>query len=173
MDDKTLKQWRDKVVGKVTGFSVGVIDPLWSQRYAVAVDDLDPAYFDEDAAKARGLKGMIAPPNYLATLRATPVSGPTEAGLLPDGMSPEARPDVPGLQIMGGGQSLAFHEPVYCGQTIAGEKSVKSISKREGKSGPLIIVEEEIIYRNENDTPVLTLLNRSIFRPIGGADQHD
>lgn len=169
MDDIALKQWSDNVVGKVTAFSVGVIDPLWSQRYAVAVDDLDPAYFDEAAAKARGLKGMIAPPNYLATLRATPLSGPTEAGLLPDGMSPEARPDVPGLQIMGGGQSLAFHEPVYCGQTISGEKSVKSITKREGKSGRLIILEEEIIYRNENATPVMTLLNRSIFRPMDGS----
>jgi len=172
MDDKTLKSWSDSVVGKVTSFRVGVIDPLWTQRYAIAIDDLDPAYFDDVAAKERGLKGMIAPPNYLATLRSEPVAGPAEDQLLPDGMSPESRPDVAGLQIMGGGQSLQFHEPLYCGQTIFGEKQVKSITKREGKSGPLVIVEEEIIYKDNQATKIMTLLNRSIYRPIVETDKH-
>ena len=172
MDEKTLQNWADNVVGKVTSFRVGMIDHLWTQRYAIAVDDLDPAYFDDEAARERGLKGMIAPPNYLATLRSEPAAGPAEDQLLPDGMSPDSRPDVPGLQIMGGGQSLEFHEPVYCGETIFGEKKVKSITKREGKSGPLVIVEEEIIYKDNHATKIMTLLNRSIYRPIAQADKH-
>ena len=173
MDENTLKKWADDVVGKVSTFRVGVIDPLWTQRYAIAIDDLDPVYFDDEAARERGLKGMIAPPNYLATIRAEPSAGPAQGELLADGMSPDSRPDVPGLQIMGGGQSLQFHEPVYCAEKVFGEKKISSITRREGKSGPLIIVEEEIIYRNDQGTKLMTLLNRSIYRPIPQAAKHD
>ena len=168
MDDRLIQAWRERVVDQVTSFDLGRIDPLWTQRYAMAVDDLDPVYFDRQAAQQRGYKDIIAPLNYLATLRADPQPGPAEADLLQDGTSPDGRPDVPGLQIMGGGQSIDLVEPVYCGEDIHCDKKVKSITKREGKQGVMVIVEEELIYRNSESAIKMILLNRSIYRYVGG-----
>jgi len=167
MDDRLIEEWRERVVGLVASFDLGRIDPLWTQRYAVAVDDLDPVYFDRQAAQQRGLKDIIAPPNYLATLRTAPQPGPTEGDLLEDGTSPDGRPDLPGLQIMGGGQSIEFVEPVYCGEEIRCDKKVKSITKREGKQGVMVIVEEELVYRNIDSNIKMILLNRAIYRYVG------
>jgi acyl dehydratase len=54
-----------------------------AQRYAKAADDLNPLYFDEDAAKAAGYRTIIAPPTYLTY--ATARDG-TIADLRPDGL---------------------------------------------------------------------------------------
>jgi len=172
MDDRLIQAWRERVVDKISSFSLGRIDPLWTQRYAMAVDDLDPVYFDRQAAQQRGYQDIIAPPNYLATLRAEPQAGPAEGDLLADGTSPDGRPDMPGLQIMGGGQSIELLNPVYCGEEIHCEKKVKSITKREGKQGVMVIVEEELTYRNSEDVIKMILLNRSIYRYVGG-ESHD
>ncbi|MYN11577.1 hypothetical protein GSY71_00185 [Pusillimonas sp. TS35] len=168
MDDSIINEWQDRLVGHVKSFYLGVIDPLWSQRYAIAVDDLDPVYFDDDAAARAGLKGVIAPPNYIATLRAAPGAGPSEVDLLEDGTSPDGRPAIPGLQIMGGGQSIEFLEPVYCGEKIWGDKKIKSITSRESKSGKLIIIEEEIIYKDESSVTKIVLINKSLYRIVEG-----
>jgi len=79
---------------------------------------------------------------------------------------------MPGLQIMGGGQSIELLNPVYCGEEIHCEKKVKSITKREGKQGVMVIVEEELTYRNSEDVIKMILLNRSIYRYVGG-ESHD
>lgn len=166
MDESIINEWRLRLVGHITRFDLGIIDPLWSQRYAMAVDDLDPVYFDENAARKAGLKGIIAPPNYIATLRSAPVAGPAQNELLTDGTSPDGRPAIPGLQIMGGGQSIEFVEPVYCGEHIWGDKKIKSISTRDSKNGQLIIIEEEIIYRNESSITKLVLVSKSLYRIV-------
>src|SRR5690606_17949842 len=117
-----LERWRDSVLNKTRSFRVGPISTLWAQRYAVAVDDLNPLYFSLDAAKAAGHPALLAPPNYITTLRDEQEAGPFESDLLTDGTRPDGRPDVPGLVVMGGGQDVNFHAPVYCGDVIVGEK---------------------------------------------------
>ncbi len=166
MLDDHLKTWSDKVLGHKRSFRVGIIDPLWTQRYAVAVNDLNPLYFNEDYARKQGYSGIIAPPNYLATLRDDQVAGPLEAELLTDGTRPDGRPDVPGLQIMGGGQELEFHAPIYCGVEIFGEKSIVKIDMQQGRSGPMVIVEEEIRYWDMGKNLKLILKNRSLYRVV-------
>ena len=77
-----LQRWADTVIGRTEHFSIGVVDPLWSQRYAAAIDDMNPLYFDEVYARSHGYRGIIAPPNYLATLRGAQEFGPAESELL-------------------------------------------------------------------------------------------
>lgn len=166
MDEQLLNAWREQVVGKKATFSLGRIDPLWSQRYAVAVDDLDPAYFSDQAAREQGYEAMIAPPNYIATLRTEPSAGPVESELLTDGMAPESKPAIEGLQIMGGGQKLEFFAPVYCGEEINCQQMILAINRRESKSGLLIVMEEEFLYANSAGESKLRLINTSLYRMV-------
>jgi hypothetical protein len=44
------------------------VDALSVARYARSIDDQNTLYFDAAAARACGYKGIIAPPNYLASV---------------------------------------------------------------------------------------------------------
>src|SRR5690606_18507502 len=125
---------------------------------------LDPLYFDADHARSLGHPGIVAPPNYIATLRGSPVPGPADQELLVDGMAASARPPLPGLVGMGGGQSLTFHRPVYCGETIECERRVVAVNEKAGRSGPLVIIEDELAYSNAAGEPKLTVRNTLLCR---------
>lgn len=161
-----LDAWRDKVLGKTRRFSVGLIDPLWACRYAVAIDDLNPLYFDAVFAQANGYRGAIAPPNYLTTMRDDASFGPSEAEMQVDGLPNKAGPEVPGLAAMGGGQEIEFHAPVYCGENIEGEKGIVRIDRQTGRSGEMVVVEEEIRYRNDAGEAKVTLRNTVLYRVL-------
>lgn len=163
-----LQRWADTVIGRTEQFSVGVIDPLWSQRYAAAIDDMNPLYFDEAYARAHGYRGIVAPPNYLATLRGGQGFGPAESELLGDGMAPSARPPLRNLIGMGGGQTLVFHAPAYCGERIIGERTIVRVSEKEGRKGPLVIIEDECRYLTEPGELVLTLRNTLLCQWVEG-----
>lgn len=170
--ERQLQAWRERVTGQRRGFEVGVIDRLWTQRYAVALDDLDPLYFDEVYARSQGYRGIIAPPNYVTTIRDEAAAGPTEAEMRPDGLPLASGPPVPGLAAMGGGQQIVFHEPVYCGERIVADKQVVRIDQQAGRSGPMVIVEEEIRYATSEGVPKVTLRNTILYRVLGQEGTH-
>jgi len=163
-----LKSWADTTLGQTTYFTLGPISTLWAQRFAAAVDDLNPLYFDEDFARSLGHPGLVVPPNYLATLRGAQDFGPPEDALLPDGMAPSARPPLDNLMGMGGGQKLTFHRPAYCGEPIEGQRKVTGVQEKAGRSGPLVIIEDELVYSTQAGEPVLTLCNTLLCRWTNG-----
>ena len=164
-----LQAWADEAMQRVDRFAIGRIDRLWAQRYAIAVDDLNPLYFDEDFARRHGHAGLVVPPNYLATLRHAPEAGPPESGLLADGMAPSARPPLAGLMGMGGGQSLTFHRYVCCGEHVDVEARVVAVQEKQGRNGPLVIIENELLYLTETGERLLTLRNTLLCRWIDEA----
>lgn len=154
-----LATWAEQNLGVAETFSLGVLDRIWAQRYAIAIDDLNPLYFDEDFARRAGYRGIIAPPNYLATLRGPMEAGAAQSDLLADGMSPSARPPLGSLKAMGGGQKLTFHTPAYCGETIVVQRQVIDLSEKPGRNGLLIIIKDQLQYANHLGEPKLTLDN--------------
>lgn len=169
---KQLNRWRQQVLGKTRGFTVGMIDPLWAQRYAAAIDDMNPLYFDDKFARDHGYQGIIAPPNYLTTMRDDVTYGPTESDMLPDGLLAKNGPDMPGLAAMGGGQEITFHNPVYCGERILGEKGIARVDEQTGRSGPMVVVEEEIRYKNDKGELKVTLRNTVLYRVLQQEKTH-
>lgn len=164
MTDEQLQAWRESVLGQVKSFRVGHIDALWTQRYAIAIDDLDPLYFDHDYAQRHGYAAIVAPPNYLTTIRDEVSPGPLDSQLRADGLAVSSAPPIPGLAVMGGGQAIVFHEPVYCGDEIVAEKEIVKIAPQQGRSGPMVVVAEEIRYRTVAGQPKLTLTNTVLYR---------
>src|SRR3954469_24854137 len=73
-----------------------------AQRYAYAVDDLNPIYFDEAAARAAGYRTLVAPPTFLDHVT---VEGGEVADMRADGIFAGAEQRGPQLgRVMFGGQ---------------------------------------------------------------------
>jgi acyl dehydratase len=142
------------MVGEALGEpSVGVISAKETQRFAHAVGDHNPIYFDEDAARAAGYEGLVCPPTYLgyATVGSEPLSQ-----LRPDGLWKGGRQAVP-LKVkrtMFGGEEWDFLAPVLVGDTITAVNRVKNLEEKSGSSGRFVLITRETTYTNQRGETV-------------------
>lgn len=141
------------------------ITAIETQRFAVSVNDLNPLYFDDEFARSHGYRGMIAPPTFLAAMLGWN-AGPLQSELLPDGNNPDAVPDaLQGRKMMGGGQKLSFHEPVYPGDTISCSRELVGLTTKMTRRGPAVFAVSRVRYFNQHGCLVLsceeTLIARS------------
>ncbi|MDA8248737.1 MAG: MaoC family dehydratase N-terminal domain-containing protein [Rhodospirillales bacterium] len=128
---------------------IGEITALMFQRYAIAVGDLNPIYFDDAAARAAGYPGIVAPPNYLTSVLGWQ-AGPAEAALLADGTEPGIMtPEIRGLRLMGGGHDLTFGRPVRPGDVVTARRRLVDLYEREAKFGVLIFAISDIVYTDQ------------------------
>ncbi len=124
-----------------------VVEPLQAQRFAHAIGDLNPIYFDEAAARAAGLPGRVAPPTFVPSLHVWDVGSP-EAALRADGVDPGRFPGPihRDAALLGGGQELDFVRPVRLGETLVARPRVVEHHVRETRAGPLTFVVVETRY---------------------------
>lgn len=135
---------------------LGEITALMFQRYAVAVGDLNPIYFDEEAARAAGHPGIVAPPNFLTSVLGWE-AGPPEGDLLEDGTEPKNLvPEIQGLRLMGGGHELTLGQPVRPGDVVTARRRLVDLYQREARFGTLTFAISEIVYTNQRDEHLVT-----------------
>jgi acyl dehydratase len=151
------------LIGTVTGQPVtGTITKKDAQRYAQAVDDLNPLYFDEEIARANGYRGLLAPPTFLAhvVVQGRPLSDLREDGLFRGG----ARLALRVKRVMFGGEEWDFLAPVYVGDTITAETRLKSMEEKDGSSGRFVLTTNETTYTNQDGEVVARARQKSIAR---------
>ncbi len=154
------------LIGMETSTRLGEITLRELQRYAVAVGDMNPLYFDEEYARASAYGGIIAPPNFLTAIIGWH-PGPTEDKLTPDGRPASREYTLPlkGVsRAMGGGQELEFLLPVRPGDSFTRVTKLVDITEKEGKSGPLVIVEAEQRYVNQRGETAVVCRTSTILR---------
>ena len=123
-------------------------------KFASAIGASDPSHYNAAAAAAAGHHDVVAPRAFYMGL------GTTRGRLVPretfadDGLPAEELLD--GARLVVGGSSATFFDEIHAGDTIAVEQSVGSTTHREGRSGPLVIVELKRRYRRSDGTPVVT-----------------
>ena len=152
-------------VGTVAATATGeVIRRDW-QRWAAAVGDDNPLWFDPDYARANGYRDVICPPLYLqyAILGVSTLSA-----LRPDGSSGAvsgslAFPKAP--RRMAGGESTTFHLPAYHRDEIEMVRTIESVVEKEGRSGRFVLVTWHTVYRNQHDELVAESTTSMIARP--------
>ncbi len=152
-------------VGTVVATATGEVNRRDWQRWAAAVGDHNPLWFDADYARANGYHDVICPPLYLqyAVLSVTPL-----AGLRPDGSSGAVSgslsfPRAP--RRMAGGESTSFHVPAYHRDQIDMVRSVESIVEKQGRSGVFVLVTWRTSYRNQRGELVAEAATSMIARP--------
>jgi acyl dehydratase len=136
------------LVGKVVARQQGTVERKEAQRFAAAVGDLNPLYFDADAARAQGHAGLLAPPMFLphVLLDVTRLDALRE-----DGIPRDAGGDVPlrADRLMAGGEEYEFLAPLHVGDTLTAETRIASIEEKSGRSGPFVLLTRETHYTNQ------------------------
>jgi acyl dehydratase len=119
----------------------GVIDSMMSRRYARAIGETNPLYFDEEYAKSLGNAGLVVPPNFLPSYLDWTDGGP-EDELRPDGTPLDEMKWLPseGLRIMGGGEEMVFHAPLIAGTEVTLTSTLHDVESRESKGALMIIL---------------------------------
>lgn len=152
-------------VGTVAATATGeVIRRDW-QRWAAAVGDDNPLWFDPDYARANGYRDVICPPLYLqyAILGVAPLSS-----LRPDGSSGAVSGSLSfagAPRRMAGGESTMFHLPAYHRDEIEMVRTISDIVEKEGRSGRFVLVTWHTVYHNQNRELVAEATTSMIARP--------
>ena len=152
-------------VGTVAATATGEVNRRDWQRWAAAVGDHNPLWFDPEYARAQGYRDIICPPLYLqyAILGVTALEG-----LRPDGSSGAvsgslAFPRAP--KRMAGGESTTFHRPAYHRDEIEMVRTIASIVEKQGRSGNFVLVTWRTVYRNQLRELVAEATTSMIARP--------
>ncbi len=152
-------------VGTVAARGAGDVDRLQWQRWAAAVGDHNPLWFNPEYARANGYDDVICPPLYLqyavlgvaalADLRPDGSSGAVSGGL--------AFPRAP--RRMAGGESTTFHLPAYHRDEVEMVRTIESIVEKQGRSGRFVLVTWHTGYRNQHGALLAEATTSMIARP--------
>jgi acyl dehydratase len=133
-----------------------------SQRYAQAVGDLNPLYFDEAAARAAGYRTLVCPPTFVE--HALVVGRPLDE-LRVDGLSrATGGPSLRLKRVMFGGQEWDWVAPVHVGDTITAVQRLAAIEEKDGSKGPFVLVTWERTYTNQDGDVVARSRQQGISR---------
>jgi len=138
------------MIGQPLGEPVSaVVTRRESQRYARAVGDLSPIYFDEAAARAAGYDGLVAPPTFVGHVV---VEGAELDDLRVDGMWTDRGPKVrlAVSRSMFGGEEWEFHHPVLVGDTITAQRRLGNVEEKDGRSGRFVLTHFETTFTNQH-----------------------
>ena len=119
------------------------------RRFAQAIGDDNPLYYDDDYAATMPSGGIVAPPTFFFTLGYYDDAPGTK--YRDDGRPIETELDVP-LHVsktVGGASSVEFGEPIRPGDVITVRKKVADVYTKEGKSGLLYFTVVETSYVNQ------------------------
>jgi acyl dehydratase len=165
MTDSLIDSETAARVGTIAATATGAVIRRDWQRWAAAVGDHNPLWFDPDYARTNGYRDVICPPLYLqyAILGVSPL-----ADLRPDGSSGAvsgslAFPKAP--RRMAGGESTTFHRPAYHRDEIEMIRTIESIVEKGGRSGRFVLVTWHTVYRNQHDELVAEAATSMIARP--------
>ncbi len=112
------------------------------REFTAATFDENPLSNDEDAAKAAGYNGVVAPPMFAVVYSAK--------AAVPAMFDPEVGMNF--AMMVHGAQDFTFHQPVVAGDRITTTCSVKSIEENAGK-GFYVYTTESV---NQNGESVCT-----------------
>jgi acyl dehydratase len=114
------------------------------RRFAEAIGETNPIYFEEAAARAAGYRSVVAPPTFPTTLRA--------ASDLREGLMLS-----PGKHLLQAEQSFEYARPIVAGDRLVVRTKIADVAQRQTPSGltDVVVIEDEgrddagdVVYRS-------------------------
>ena len=122
-------------------------------KFAQAIEDPNPLFNDEQAARKTRYRGLIAPPTFLRSLRAVPVRA-------------ELRSPYPA--VLDGGSEWDYFEPVRPGDRITVTSKIVDLFERQGRLGNMLFMIREVRYVNQLGELAAQQRNTMIsYQPLG------
>lgn len=118
------------------------------RMFARSVGHTDPIFYDEAAAKARGYRGIVAPPGFMGT----PVFKPGGAGQAPGEMGGRNF-QAPYRRVLNGGTDYEYFpesDNICAGDTITARTKIAGFEEASGSLGPMLITRRETTYTNQH-----------------------
>jgi acyl dehydratase len=119
------------LIGRVSEPVVHEVEKGLIRRFAEALGDPNPIYQDEQAAKAAGYPGLVAPPTFPAVL----TSNERFRHSL----------DLGTRSLLHGEEQFDYARPVFAGDRITVVSRVADVQERSGPSGAMdvLLIEDE------------------------------
>ncbi len=151
-----------KFISKGGGVRIFEVEKGAIRRFADAVDDPNPLYWDEEYARNSRYGSIIAPPGFFGW----PAKQARGAAITSEETGPQ-RPDLAKAgypRVLDGGMEYEFFCPIRAGDTLAVSSMVKDIVEREGRTGKMIFLITETTYINQNGDVVAKVRGTTIHR---------
>jgi len=159
----------NKFIGKSIGTIACEVEKGSIKRFADAVEETNPLYWDEKHAEKSRHGSIIAPPGFfgwpvklppgLTFQRPTDIFDPPEVA---EGMR-AALAKAGYANVLDGGIEYEFFQPVKAGDILTAKSMIKDIREREGKMGKMAFVIIETVYYNKKDEPVTIARATAIY----------
>ena len=141
------EEMRQKVIGQKSAPSTIDIEKGAIIKFAQAIEDDNPVFNDDMAARDSRYGGLIAPPTFLRSV----------------GVDRPAYPfDMPFNRLLDGGSEWEYFHPVRAGDRITAVAEIADINERTGRMGLMIITSVVVTYRNQFDQVAATQTSTSI-----------
>ena len=132
------------------------------KRYADAVGDSNPIYWDEEYAAKSRYGSIIAPPGFFGWPDKWSESGPTHTQLRE--VLKEAVSKAGYSRVLDGGVEYEFFSPIRAGDVLTASPRIVDIYLRESKGGTLIFTIIETSYIRKDSQLVAKAYSKLIFR---------
>lgn len=136
-----------QVIGVESAPVVFEIEKGWLKRFADAIDDPNPLWQDERHARKTRYGTIVAPPTFVAALR--------DFGWLEGLMKLKC----PLKRVLAGKNDIEFYGPIRQGDTIIVTHKLTDAKEQQGKSGKMLELQYEVIYKNQLGDTVARLRN--------------
>jgi hypothetical protein len=143
-------------IGRESTPVVYEVEKLGCRQFARAVGHTDPVFFDEEHARARGYRSILAPPSYLGSpvYRAGPIGGPGA----PDPAAGGRR-----WRALNGGSEYKYTGiPICAGDVLTAATKVLDMRQTRGSMGPMVITRRESVYTNQSGEVVCRAIGTMI-----------
>lgn len=154
------RRWAEREHASVS-FAVTAMDIA---KYAHAIEATDRIHFDREEAQAAGYRGVVAPALFPYVIRMHAYNLVDRDQLEVDGSPSGDVPPLPTHRAMAGEASIELGEPIVAGDVITVEKHLLDLYEKEGKTGPLVFVQMEFTYRNQDNQMVAREQFTRIYR---------
>lgn len=151
-----------------------LIEPGAVRRFAQAIMDPDPVYWDAEAAKEHGYGGPVAPPLYPGFVfrRGPGTPDPLDRvkenrdfdGIAGTGVG--RLPSIPNLPVrtLNGGVEAEFFALAEHGDRVTAQSRYADIYEREGRGGKMVLIVTETTYTNQDGRVLAKVRNTGIRR---------
>ena len=126
-------------VGVESEPSVYEIEKEPIRRWAESIGDPNPLYRDEEYAKKKGYRSIVAPPAFIAQY-----AFPIKVG------KSKVTFRSPFIRNLNGGNEYEAFKPIVAGDTITATRKIADMRERTGRMGTMLIVIQESTFKNQD-----------------------
>ena len=132
-----------EAIGKESKPTTMEVDKSGCRMFARAVGHTDLIFYDEEYAKSKGYRSIVAPPGFLGTQVYTPRGGdPAETG--------GSRFSIPYKRVLNGGTEYEYFGDICAGDVLTARSKISGFNEREGSMGPMLLTSRETTFSNQD-----------------------